>query len=120
LDRLDQLRPDDWVVLELSSFQLESISRPRLRIGVVLNVTPDHVDRHKYFERYIELKPRAVAFLEPHHYALRTLAAPGCAASRAGSRRLAPPMGRAGTTTPRPRTPIRPIRRWRHSVSPSS
>src|SRR5207248_3049992 len=70
LDRLDQLRPDDWVFLELSSFQLESISRPRLRIGVVLNVTPDHLDRHKYFEHYVEIKTRAVAFMEPDDRAI--------------------------------------------------
>src|SRR2546430_6273584 len=56
LDRIEQLHAEDWVVLELSSFQLESIERPRLRIGVVLNVTPDHLDRHKSFERYVELK----------------------------------------------------------------
>src|SRR5437870_13469606 len=50
LDRLDQLGADDWVVLELSSFQLESIEHPRLRIGTVLNVTPDHLDRHRSME----------------------------------------------------------------------
>src|ERR1700704_6812744 len=33
LDRIDQLQPDDWVVLELSSFQLESITKPRLHGG---------------------------------------------------------------------------------------
>ena len=86
LDRLDQLRPDDWVVLELSSFQLESISRPRLRIGVVLNVTPDHLDRHKSFERYVELKARAVAFLEPDDYAVLNLDDPACAAMRSETR----------------------------------
>jgi UDP-N-acetylmuramoylalanine--D-glutamate ligase len=78
LDRLDTLRPQDWVVLELSSFQLESISRPRLRIGVVLNVTPDHLDRHKSFERYAEIKARAVAFMEPGDHAVLNFDDPAC------------------------------------------
>jgi UDP-N-acetylmuramoylalanine--D-glutamate ligase len=78
LDRLDTLRPQDWVVLELSSFQLESISRPRLHIGVVLNVTPDHLDRHKSFERYVDIKTRAVAFMEPDDHAVLNFDDPAC------------------------------------------
>lgn len=70
LDRVQQLGPQDWVVLELSSFQLESIEHPRLRIGAVLNVTPDHLDRHKTFERYRSLKARAVQFMEPQDRAV--------------------------------------------------
>jgi UDP-N-acetylmuramoylalanine--D-glutamate ligase len=82
LDRIDQLRRDDWVVLELSSFQLESISRPRLQIGVVLNVTPDHLDRHKSFERYVEIKARAVGFMQPDDHAVLNLDDPACVAMR--------------------------------------
>jgi len=80
LDRLEQLRPDHWVVLELSSFQLESIRHPRLRIGVVLNVTPDHLDRHKTMERYREIKARAVVFMEPGDHAVLNFDDPSCAA----------------------------------------
>jgi UDP-N-acetylmuramoylalanine--D-glutamate ligase len=82
LDRIDQLRPDDWVVLELSSFQLESIRTPRLRIGVVLNVTPDHLDRHKSFEHYVEIKARAVGFMQPDDHAVLNVDDPACAAMR--------------------------------------
>jgi UDP-N-acetylmuramoylalanine--D-glutamate ligase len=82
LDRIDQLRPDDWVVLELSSFQLESITRPRLHIGVVLNVTPDHLDRHKSFERYRDIKARAVRFMQPDDHAVLNVDDPACAAMR--------------------------------------
>jgi UDP-N-acetylmuramoylalanine--D-glutamate ligase len=82
LDRVDQLKPDDWVVLELSSFQLESIGTPRLDIGVVLNVTPDHLDRHKTLERYAEIKSRAVSFMEPDDNAVLNLDDPLCAAMR--------------------------------------
>jgi UDP-N-acetylmuramoylalanine--D-glutamate ligase len=62
LDRLDEVTPEHWVVLELSSFQLESVERPRLHVGVILNITPDHLDRHSTFERYVDLKARAIEF----------------------------------------------------------
>jgi UDP-N-acetylmuramoylalanine--D-glutamate ligase len=51
-------RPDQWNVLELSSFQLETIDRFRARIGACLNVTPDHLDRHHTFEIYASAKRR--------------------------------------------------------------
>lgn len=51
-------RPGQWNVLELSSFQLETIDRFRARIGVCLNVTPDHLDRHGSFENYANAKAR--------------------------------------------------------------
>jgi len=70
LDRVDRLEADEWVVLELSSFQLESIARPRLRIGAVLNVTADHLDRHGTFERYRELKAKAVRSMDADGVAL--------------------------------------------------
>jgi UDP-N-acetylmuramoylalanine--D-glutamate ligase len=60
LDRVDEITPEHWVVLELSSFQLESVEDPRLHIGVVLNITPDHLDRHGTLERYVDLKARAI------------------------------------------------------------
>jgi UDP-N-acetylmuramoylalanine--D-glutamate ligase len=70
LDRLDEITPEHWVVLELSSFQLESVERPRLHVGVILNVTPDHLDRHGTFERYIDLKARAVEFAGADDFAI--------------------------------------------------
>jgi UDP-N-acetylmuramoylalanine--D-glutamate ligase len=51
-------RPGQWNVLELSSFQLETIERFRARIGVVLNVTQDHLDRHHTFTGYASAKAR--------------------------------------------------------------
>src|SRR6202035_163146 len=72
--------PDDWVVLELSSFQLESITTPRLHIGVVLNVTPDHLDRHKSFAHYVDIKARAVASMQPEDHAVLNVDDPACAA----------------------------------------
>jgi UDP-N-acetylmuramoylalanine--D-glutamate ligase len=62
LDRLDSVRAGDWVVLELSSFQLESIAEPACRVAAVLNVTPDHLDRHGTLRAYTETKERLVRF----------------------------------------------------------
>ena len=60
LDRVYEITPEHWVVLELSSFQLESVEKPHLHVGVVLNITPDHLDRHRTMERYVDLKARAI------------------------------------------------------------
>jgi UDP-N-acetylmuramoylalanine--D-glutamate ligase len=70
LDRLDEITPQHWVVLELSSFQLESVERPRLHVGVILNVTPDHLDRHDTFERYVDLKARAIEYAGADDFAV--------------------------------------------------
>ena len=51
-------RPNQWNVLELSSFQLETIERFRAHIGACMNVTPDHLDRHHTFENYANAKAR--------------------------------------------------------------
>lgn len=78
LDRLQEITPQHWVVLEISSFQLESIERPRPRVGVVLNITPDHLDRHRTFERYLDAKGRMVEFQEPNDHAVLNGHDPGC------------------------------------------
>ncbi len=70
LDRLGAITPEHWVVLELSSFQLESIAVPRLAIGAILNVTEDHLDRHHSLAAYVELKARAVACMQPRDHAV--------------------------------------------------
>lgn len=70
LDRIDEITSRHWVVLELSSFQLESVERPRLHVGVILNITPDHLDRHGTFERYVDLKARAIEFAGPDDFAV--------------------------------------------------
>ncbi len=60
LDRLDGVDADDWVVLELSSYQLETVAAPRCSVACVLNVTPDHLDRHGSFDAYAAIKQRLV------------------------------------------------------------
>jgi len=55
---VDQAGPATWIVLEVSSFQLETIVEFRPRIAVILNITPDHLDRHKTFANYVNAKAR--------------------------------------------------------------
>jgi UDP-N-acetylmuramoylalanine--D-glutamate ligase len=52
------LAPEAWVVLELSSFQLESVERFHARVAVQLQISPDHLDRYVSFEAYAESKAR--------------------------------------------------------------
>jgi len=49
----------DWYVLELSSFQLDGMFRFRAHIGVLMNITPDHLDRYDHcFQNYVDSKMR--------------------------------------------------------------
>jgi UDP-N-acetylmuramoylalanine--D-glutamate ligase len=58
--------PDDaWVICELSSFQLEDVHELELEVAVLLNLEPDHLDRHGTFERYSAAKLRI--FERAHH-----------------------------------------------------
>jgi len=52
----DQVSHDGWVVLEVSSFQLEKCYEFRPNIAVVLNLTPDHLDRYGDFNTYSKMK----------------------------------------------------------------
>jgi len=54
----DRAKHDTLIVLEVSSFQLETIQTFRPKIAVVLNVTPDHLDRHRTLEVYVDAKAR--------------------------------------------------------------
>ncbi len=52
-------RPHEWYVMEVSSFQLDDIHRFKPDVAVLLNITPDHLDRYDYkFENYINAKFR--------------------------------------------------------------
>ncbi|MDR0842820.1 MAG: UDP-N-acetylmuramoyl-L-alanine--D-glutamate ligase [Acidobacteriota bacterium] len=55
---VQQSTPDDVYVVELSSFQLESICGFRPFCATILNLTPDHLDRYPGFEDYIAAKAR--------------------------------------------------------------
>ena len=71
-------RPGQWNVLELSSFQLETIDRFRAHIGVCVNVTPDHLDRHHTFENYARAKGRLFETQQPGDFAVLNADDPTC------------------------------------------
>ena len=52
---------DTWLVTEVSSFQLETTERFRPKIAVILNLTPDHMDRHRTMEAYASAKAKIFA-----------------------------------------------------------
>jgi UDP-N-acetylmuramoylalanine--D-glutamate ligase len=59
LTGLDEtLEEETWIICELSSFQLEDMHRLRPRIAVLLNLEPDHLDRHGTYEAYRDAKLR--------------------------------------------------------------
>jgi len=58
ISMIETSRDDGWTVAELSSFQLETIKTFRPSIAVVLNVTPNHMDRYETFNDYAAAKHR--------------------------------------------------------------
>ncbi|MBI1354411.1 MAG: UDP-N-acetylmuramoyl-L-alanine--D-glutamate ligase [Acidobacteria bacterium] len=65
LDMVEESTDDQWSVLELSSFQLEAASAFRCHIAAILNITPDHLDRHGSFEAYVAAKAKILASQTP-------------------------------------------------------
>ncbi|MBW2313074.1 MAG: UDP-N-acetylmuramoyl-L-alanine--D-glutamate ligase [Deltaproteobacteria bacterium] len=63
-------RPLDVAVLEVSSFQLEAVDAFRPRVAVVLNLAPDHLDRHGDLAAYRDAKARIFANQEPDDVAV--------------------------------------------------
>lgn len=53
---VDNAGPEDVFVLEVSSFQLESTTSFKPKVSAILNITPDHLNRHKTMENYIDAK----------------------------------------------------------------
>ena len=59
---------NDWLVTECSSFQLESIKDFQPEVSAILNLTPDHLDRHKNMENYGDAKAQIFANQDSHQY----------------------------------------------------
>jgi UDP-N-acetylmuramoylalanine--D-glutamate ligase len=80
-----RIEPGAWIACELSSFQLEDIDTLRCRVALVLNLTPDHLDRHGSMDAYVTAKLRIcenqregdTAVLNGDDPALRAAAVPG-------------------------------------------
>lgn len=67
----------DWVVAEVSSFQLESTVKFKPHIAVILNVAADHLDRYSSWEEYIKSKQRIYSQQGPEDYLVLNADNPG-------------------------------------------
>ena len=68
VDLVNGSTDETWNVLEVSSFQLETIQKFRPQIAAVLNITPDHLDRHGTFENYAAAKARITENQTAEHF----------------------------------------------------
>src|ERR1700746_466913 len=75
---VERAKSETVVVLEVSSFQLETIKTFRPKVAVVLNVTPDHLDRHRTFEAYVDAKARIFEHQRGEDFALLNADDPTC------------------------------------------
>jgi UDP-N-acetylmuramoylalanine--D-glutamate ligase len=75
-----KIDPRDELVVEVSSFQLEDTFSFRPAVGVFINLTPDHLDRHGTMERYLECKANLFAKQRPGDVAVLNLCDPAVAA----------------------------------------
>ncbi|MBE7087574.1 MAG: UDP-N-acetylmuramoyl-L-alanine--D-glutamate ligase [Clostridiales bacterium] len=67
---LDDIKVSDVLVAEISSFQLETFDYFKPHISCVLNITPDHLDRHYTMDNYVFLKKRILKNLTESEYAV--------------------------------------------------
>jgi UDP-N-acetylmuramoylalanine--D-glutamate ligase len=72
-EKAESVPEDGLLVVEISSFQLESCTRFHPKVGVLLNVTPDHLDRHGSMERYAGLKARLFQFQNETEFRVQPL-----------------------------------------------
>ncbi len=100
---VDAMQPEDLAVMELSSFQLELMTRSP-QVAAVLNITPNHLDRHGTMAAYTAAKARILDFQGPEDWAVLGREDPGAwgLRSRVRGRVLTfglapPPEGVAGT-----------------------
>jgi len=72
-ERAESVPENGLLVVEISSFQLEACTRFHPKVGVLLNVTPDHLDRHRNMERYAGLKARLFEFQTKEEFRVQPL-----------------------------------------------
>lgn len=60
-NNVERINKDGWIVSEISSFQLETVDKFKPNISAVLNISPDHLDRHKTYDNYIATKEKIFA-----------------------------------------------------------
>jgi UDP-N-acetylmuramoylalanine--D-glutamate ligase len=67
---LDPPYRDAGYVFELSSFQIDLLKNFHLQVAILLNITPDHIDRHGNFENYFQSKNKILSFLNKEGVAI--------------------------------------------------
>ena len=77
---VERAKPDHIIVLEVSSFQLETIQTFRPKMAVILNITSDHLDRHRTFEAYAAAKARIFENQQADDFAVLNADDPNCVA----------------------------------------
>src|SRR5258708_6503547 len=82
----ERAKPETVIVLEVSSFQLETIQTFRPKVAVVLNVTPDHLDRHRTLDAYVDSKARMFENQQSSDFAVLNEDDPTCVAMAARTR----------------------------------
>ena len=72
LEQVEEMAEKDLVILELSSFQLEFLTliKKSPHISIILNITPDHLDKHRNLEEYIEAKKNIIRFQNHEDFAI--------------------------------------------------
>ncbi|MBO8136623.1 MAG: UDP-N-acetylmuramoyl-L-alanine--D-glutamate ligase [Desulfotomaculum sp.] len=80
ISQVEKYTEDDVIVAEVSSFQLETIQTFRPKVSVILNVTPDHLDRHGTMENYISAKGKIFSNQSPFDYTVLNYDQPDVAA----------------------------------------
>lgn len=70
IKEVENLSFDDFAVIEVSSFQLETLSSLRPHVAIITNITEDHLNRHYNMENYIFLKQKILRNLRESEYAV--------------------------------------------------
>src|SRR5229473_2464172 len=83
---VERAKPESVIVLEVSSFQLETIRTFRPKVAVILNITPDHLDRHRTFEAYTDAKARILENQQGDDFAVLNADDPTCVAMASRTR----------------------------------
>ncbi len=68
--KVNEITSDSLLITEVSSFQLETVTRFCPHVACILNITPDHLDRHYNMENYLFLKSKLIQNLKESEYAV--------------------------------------------------
>lgn len=61
---IPKAKEGDWIIMEISSYQLEDSTFIKPKIAIITNITPDHINHHKTFKNYIKAKLKIFSFMD--------------------------------------------------------